>query len=805
MASLLPGYEYDIFISYRQKDNKYDGWVSEFVDNLKRELEATFKEEISVYFDINPHDGLLETHDVDASLKEKLKCLVFIPIISRTYCDPKSFAWEHEFRAFVGQASGDMFGLKVKLPNGNVANRVLPVRIHDLDDEDIKLCESVLGGALRGIGFIYKEPGVNKPLTSEDDEKKNINGTKYRIQINKVANAIKEIISGLQTALQVSEEKVSDEQLIEKAIQAKKRRWIYSMSSSFIIIIAITALFLFSGGSSLPFSKRDWVVITDFENLTPDPVFDKSLYTAFTLSLSQSRYINIYSKSRMVEALARMEIKDLEFVDEKTGREMALREGFNIYIAPSISEVSNRFVITAKILEANTGNLLRSEILYAETSDEILPTLDQLSKKIRRQLGESRFEIAGQDRKLVDVTTSSLEALKQYTSGCEHHALMYDYPGAKKYYEIALGIDSGFTAAQASLGSLLIEQFDSLDRGRKLLNQAAKSADKLTNRERLVILAIHALNSENDIPKSIKYTRQLTELYPDDPVYHNNQGVNFQRSNRIEEAVEEYKITVRIDPRMALTYGAILYNYLVTLGRIDSTFVWAHKMISDHPQNAWGYFYLGGAYVTIDSIAKAATTYEKAWEINPYFNLNSYNLSHTYRIQGHFKEAIRILEKIKELDQNEITRVYYHLGINYQHLGNQKVARDYFSRLKRIYTDVWIKSYPDNAEVYILLALVSARLYEMDFSKQMLQKAIEIDSSLNNRFAEVLCLQGRIPEALDHLEQALDNGYHDLCWLKLSPDFQVIHYDIRFRELLEKYFKISTYKQEILRKWLKEL
>jgi len=35
MASLIPGYEYDIFISYRQKDNKHDGWVTEFVENLK--------------------------------------------------------------------------------------------------------------------------------------------------------------------------------------------------------------------------------------------------------------------------------------------------------------------------------------------------------------------------------------------------------------------------------------------------------------------------------------------------------------------------------------------------------------------------------------------------------------------------------------------------------------------------------------------------------------------------------------------------------------------------------------------------
>ncbi|HBE42140.1 MAG TPA: hypothetical protein DDW27_13205, partial [Bacteroidales bacterium] len=158
----------------------------------------TFKEEISVYFEINPHDGLLETHDVDESLKEKLKCLIFIPVISRTYCDPKSFAWEHDFRAFVEQASQDQFGLKVKLPNGNVASRVLPIRIYDLDNSDIKLCESILDTVLRGIEFIYKEPGVNRPLKPDDDAKINLNKTKYRNQINKAANAIRDVITALE-------------------------------------------------------------------------------------------------------------------------------------------------------------------------------------------------------------------------------------------------------------------------------------------------------------------------------------------------------------------------------------------------------------------------------------------------------------------------------------------------------------------------------------------------------------------------------------------------------------------------------
>lgn len=199
MASLIEGYEYDIFISYRQKDNKYDGWVTEFVTNLKKELEATFKNDVSIYFDENPHDGLLETHNVGKSLEGKLRSLIFIPIISQTYCDPKSFAWQHEFLAFLQISSGDKFGPSVRLANGNIAERILPIRIHDLDEEDLNLYQETTKEVLRAVDFIYRLPGVNRQLRAKDDEQiKSPNQILYRDQINKVAHAIKDIISGLK-------------------------------------------------------------------------------------------------------------------------------------------------------------------------------------------------------------------------------------------------------------------------------------------------------------------------------------------------------------------------------------------------------------------------------------------------------------------------------------------------------------------------------------------------------------------------------------------------------------------------------
>ena len=199
MPSLIQGFEYDIFISYRQKDNKYDGWVTEFISNLKKELDATFKEDISIYFDENPHDGLLETHDVGGSLKEKLNCLIFIPIISRTYCDAKSFAWNNEFLAYLKTATADSLGLKVRLPNGNMTSRVLPVRIHELDTRDKQMIETELQGPLRAIDFTFQSAGVNRPLRAKDDESaKGPGQTSYRDQINKTANAISDLIRGMQ-------------------------------------------------------------------------------------------------------------------------------------------------------------------------------------------------------------------------------------------------------------------------------------------------------------------------------------------------------------------------------------------------------------------------------------------------------------------------------------------------------------------------------------------------------------------------------------------------------------------------------
>ena len=105
------------------------------------------------------------------------------------------------FWHFLNMAEKDQFGKDIKLRNGNVASRILPIRIHDLEHEDIKLFEKETGSVLRAMDFVFKTAtGVNRPLkTNEDQPNDNLNKTFYSDQINKVAHAIKEIILGMKT------------------------------------------------------------------------------------------------------------------------------------------------------------------------------------------------------------------------------------------------------------------------------------------------------------------------------------------------------------------------------------------------------------------------------------------------------------------------------------------------------------------------------------------------------------------------------------------------------------------------------
>jgi len=583
MSSLIEGYNYDIFISYRQKDNKHDGWVTEFVENLKGELESTFKEEISVYFDINPHDGLLETHDVDASLKDKLKCLVFIPIISRTYCDPKSFAWEHEFKAFVEQASKDRFGLKVKLPNGNVAGRTLPVKIYDLDEPDIKLCESLLGGVLRGVEFIYKSPGVNRPLrAAEDHPHDNLNKTYYRDQINKVANSIREIIGGLS----VSSERIKKELVasdleqepptgteritrISKPDKPERKNLVSIILSSAILILAAVLLYprffvksrlekLRSSGDKIS------VVVMPFQNMTADPAWDvwqDGIQDILINSLSEDLKVRqAESVNSLIHGRGHANYASLT---PSLAGSFSQKLAADVFVYGNIKQAGNILRLYAQLIDSKTEDVYKSFQIEAPSNEEVIFNLvDSLSVMVRNFLIISEMGRTVNLHDRLQASTSSPEAYKAFING-RNEFMKRDYAAARNYLMKAISIDSDFVHAINVL-ALSYGNQNNWEQAKKWSLKSYGKIDKMSLQQKINTNRVYALYFETP-SQEIIYLRQLLESDEQDPVAYFNLGTAYTKLHQYDKAVPEYERSLKVYKDWGIKpFWAYNYTYLGT-------------------------------------------------------------------------------------------------------------------------------------------------------------------------------------------------------------------------------------------------
>jgi TolB-like protein len=555
MSSIIEGYNYDIFISYRQKDNLPspgygrqgggDRWVSEFVEALKTELESTFKEEISVYFDINPHNGLLETHDVDESLKEKLKCLVFIPIISRTYCDPKSFAWEHEFKAFVEQASKDQFGLKVKLPNGNVAGRVLPVRIHDLDFRDNQECESVLGGIIRGVDFIYKESGFNRPLKPDDDEKININKTKYRNQISKVALAVKEIISGLKNEPLETFPKSKEALLIEDK----------------------------------PHIKEKSIIVLPFENISPDPdqeYFSDGLTDEIITDLSHIHDLLVISRS------SAMTFKGTK----KTIPEIAQAVKVRYVLEGSVRKVGNNLRITAQLIDSVTDTHLWAE-KFSGTLDDIFEIQENVSLSIA---GALKLKLSPQTESLISYRPIENISVYEFHLKVRHEIYHFTEKGLEHGLELinkGLEIIGGNELLYNTLGLIyfLYDGIKPLKSNLTKINECAQNIFRLNPESpygHYLLGSSHLLNKNSQLA-----VREFSKCLSGDPTNPDCMlqlvriYCNAGKNNAAKELLEKLLV---LDPLNAITFSLPGYLQLVN-GEFDAAVDSYKKMYLIDPES----------------------------------------------------------------------------------------------------------------------------------------------------------------------------------------------------------------------------
>jgi len=368
-----------------------------------------------------------------------LKSLVFIPIISQTYCDPRSFAWQNEFIAFNKFALSDSFGRDIKLANGNIASRILPVKIHDLDRDDISLLENEFGTALRSVDFIFKSPGVNRPLKPDDVRSENLNHTYYRDQINKVANAIKEIVSALKSNGQ------GNKDLIVTKIPSVK------VSKKVILtgLMILIAMLLISGYFLLPSLARSSnddleqsIAVLPFTDIS---VEQNQGYLGEGVALEISHSLQEIKNLKVIGIASSFKFKS-EKVDL---REIGQKLQVLTILVGSVQKSGNKIHVIAQLINVEDGSRIWSYKYDNEWSD-IFIIQDKITAEIMKKL---RLTFIENHDAVTEIShPNNMEAYEMVLKG---NSFGRQGPAgairALEFFENAIKIDSGYADAYLGL------------------------------------------------------------------------------------------------------------------------------------------------------------------------------------------------------------------------------------------------------------------------------------------------------------------------------------------------------------------
>jgi TolB-like protein len=582
----------------------------------------------------------LETHDVGASLKDKLNCFIFIPIISQTYCDSKSFAWQQEFVEFNKLAKEDKFGREIKLSSGNVTSRILPIKINDLDPEDKTLLENELGGVLRSIEFIYKSAGVNRPLrANEDHPQDNLNKTYYRDQINKVANAVKEIITAIKKHNpQVGE--VPKEVVISKQEPPKKLNQKVIVASFCVLSLIALGYFFFPKilkpselilniaprGNILKPGMIQSLVVLPFDNYTGDEKLDY-----FVSGMHSSLIANVGK------------IGSLRVISETTSN---LYKNAHKSLPQIASDLNVDAVVEAQVMCLGDSICLQVRVVKADQKEKQLWAGDykedkrkilNLYNRITKQIAdEVMVKLSQEEERLLSksrtVDRQVYEAYlngKSYSGDFSRESLFK----ARDYLTSAIEKDPGWAPLYSGLANVWmgIQQggFESpLVTSQKVyenLNKALELDPDLSDSH--YISGMMAYLIEWNWGKGEKELLRALAINPNDVFSRIFYAQLLSILQRPDEALKQGQLAIKLDPSNLIVQS--LYSALLTsLGDCKGGVTYAEKVVAADPKN-----YIGNS--ALEAAAFQCKDYEttlKAVKYSLPFNIE----------ENTFKEIVKI-------------------------------------------------------------------------------------------------------------------------------------------------------------------
>jgi serine/threonine protein kinase/Tfp pilus assembly protein PilF len=313
-------------------------------------------------------------------------------------------------------------------------------------------------------------------------------------------------------------------------------------------------------------TDKDTIVLAHFENNTGDPVFDDALRLGLSVALQQSPFLNLISDRQVQQQLTLMgQAKDARLTLDMA-QQICVRTASAMVLEGSIGSLGSQYVLGLRARNCNTGNVLEQEQVQVARKEDVLNALSQAARKFRTEMGESLATVGQHSVPLAEATTSSLEALKAYSTGLKLVVSSGNSAAAIPSLRRAVDIDPTFAMAHGVLGLLYSSGGQSVLSAQST-TRAWQLRDRVSDPERFFIDFTYDRQVTGNLENAYQTLELWFQTYPrgGDPKPQDLLGgLSTHGTGRFERAIETSLDGIAADSNFAIAYTSLAQSYLLT-------------------------------------------------------------------------------------------------------------------------------------------------------------------------------------------------------------------------------------------------
>jgi len=347
-----------------------------------------------------------------------------------------------------------------------------------------------------------------------------------------------------------------------------QKRWFPIALGAMVLLGIASAVFFYYRHhvKARGLSDQDTVVLADFANSTGDAIFDDTLQQALRVALQQSPFLSILPDGKIRGTLQLMTKPANARLTPEIAREVCQRAGSKAYLGGAIGALGNEYVLGLKAVDCLSGKTLGQEQVTVEDKSKVLTALGQAAAKLRAELGESLATVRQFDVPLDQATTSSLEAMKEYSLGFKVGS--EKGPAEELAYDLrAIELDPNFAVAYLGAG----EDYFNMDQPGKAadyVTRAFQLRDHASEPEAQEIASVYYYAVTGELDKAAEAFEKTIHEYPRTQSAYGNLSVIYAAEGQYEKASETMRHVISLNSNVGVMYQDLSQD-LRSLQRFD--------------------------------------------------------------------------------------------------------------------------------------------------------------------------------------------------------------------------------------------